>query len=664
MTHTPPSEAAASSQSPYLDPNFLESSARCDCGQPQCVLAAEVLRLRAQCPPTVEVEQMRADLAQLREAIGLMTTAKPDMLVDVRDPIGMARQVVEMVERMRQDWLTTFDASIEQKKRAEKAEAIAEQNGKAATERGDLIERLRGILFCTFPAEPTLEEQAKAMVAAAKNGAPPVVSYDRLFMVHLPGEWSSSADEFFVYRRVSNTPWVTVHWRHGPGISNSRPENTEKADGFPSEFREACMTFDTFLRRCGFDVSKLEGLMPVWWVIEAAKLLREPVVAIGGSLTDEARTAVAAIRDLGPELAKAGIQVGPRCSHAEAVAQLRGARDRWRERFEAADKESGATAKRILAMCDLLAEAGFSWTGAESHAAGLRNAVNAALAELARLRKESKRDQVAKQQALLDEIARLFPGKGPLLERVRAAAKPAPSAWRERFMRLRDGIKAQIAWCTLPGGAPFAGMHKEHAALSCALANADALLKEAAGAGGSSWASGLSLFERRSCKEPKVIGEFNLLPSDATKRKCLVEELRQVVNRNSIEHACGDTPDFILAEVMVDAAFAFGKFTRSRDAHVGGRSFSNPGQPFDPSDPIGPKFAPATGQPRTEVPVGPDGSGTVVELGEVFRREMLLATTSHIAAPVFGETLTDVCLRHLHAAVAELAKVVERGGAK
>ncbi len=42
------------------------------------------------------------------------------------------------------------------------------------------------------------------------------------------------------------------------------------------------------------------------------------------------------------ELAKAGIQTGPRLSLDEAVAQLRGERDRWREKFEAATNASGA----------------------------------------------------------------------------------------------------------------------------------------------------------------------------------------------------------------------------------------------------------------------------------------------------------------------------------
>lgn len=355
MTHTPPSEAAASS--PFLHQGYLESAANreCDFPEPIRVLAAEVLRMRAQCPPTAEVEKLRH---AAREANSLRLH------------------------------LSNINSAL--------------------TEAGQPHRHLAG------------ERDA----------------------------WKRNAD------------------------------------------------------------------------------------ACGGGLTPlgiDWRSALVAVDS---ELAKAGVTVTATMTHAEAVAQLRGARDRWRERFEAADKESGATAKRILAMCDLLAEAGFSWTGAESHAAGLRNAVNAALAELARLRKESKRDQVAKQQAIIDEVARLFPGKGPLLERVRAASKDAP----------------------------ITDLQYDRAALDAEVE------KRGIGSVPATWREG----------GKQVLGFFG---------------------------SC--------------------------------------------------KVGPATGQPRTEVPVGPDGSGTVVELGEAFREEMRQA----------GECATEFWrLRHLHAAVTELAKVVERGG--
>ncbi|MBL8735244.1 MAG: hypothetical protein JNL12_02335 [Planctomycetes bacterium] len=75
------------------------------------------------------------------------------------------------------------------------------------------------------------------------------------------------------------------------------------------------------------------------------------------------------------------------------------------------------------------------------------------------------------------------------------------------------------------------------------------------------------------------------------------------------------------------------------------------------------KFAPATGQPRTEVPVGPDGSGTVLELGAAFWRNLAnavdcLPSDGH---PIDAVTI-KIAIRNLRAAVAELAKVVERIG--
>ena len=93
--------------------------------------------------------------------------------------------------------------------------------------------------------------------------------------------------------------------------------------------------------------------------------------------------------------------------------------------------------------------------------------------------------------------------------------------------------------------------------------------------------------------------------------------------------------------------------------------FVNPGQPFDPADPIGPKFAPATGQPRTEVPLAADGSGTVVDLGEAFRQNLSNAVDClpSDGQPI-GSTTIRLSIQNLHTAVAELAKVVERIGAR
>lgn len=63
MTHTPPSEAAASSPSPYLSEGMLRAQANPECAFPDAVqvLSREVLRLRRDCPPTAEVEKLRHD---------------------------------------------------------------------------------------------------------------------------------------------------------------------------------------------------------------------------------------------------------------------------------------------------------------------------------------------------------------------------------------------------------------------------------------------------------------------------------------------------------------------------------------------------------------------------------------------------------------------------
>lgn len=532
-------------------------------------MAVEILRMRRDCPPTAEIEKLRhaareenrlhghlSNIGSALSEVGHPHRHKGDELERIRDlaasrkawkreadTLGGDLNRIRSLVPTASDEQSTFDAvqgelqrlrseltqlRAEAKRVDDRVQRLAKvvqcQVGDdvydaaekklgelraAADERAKLLDRLHAILFCTFPAEPTMEKQAEKLVAAAKNGAPPVVG-DCLMLAHKPGEWSQEADEFFVYRRVSRTPWVQVFWRHGPGVSNSAP-----------------------------------------------------------SLPAEAQTAIAAMRDVGPELAKAGIQVGPRLSHAEAIAQLRGERDRWREKFEGAHQLVDEAARFEGAVVADLAAHGVFATGGLG---GVRFAVGKVLAELARLRKESKRDQVAKQQALLDEIARLFPGKGTLLGRVQKAANGY--IWRELLLRLRDGIKAQLAWCTLPGGAPFAGMHDAHAALSCALRNADALMAEAAG----------------------LTGDW-----------------------------CGT---------------------------------NRPEMP-----PLNPQVAPATGQPRTEAPIAPDGSGTVVELGEAFRQNLSNAVAC-LPEGAIDPTTTKIAIRNLHACVAELAKVVERIGAR
>lgn len=54
----------------------------------------------APCYPC-RIEQLQAEVSTLKQAIGLMTTAKPDLVMDPNDPIGMARAVVAEVERLK-----------------------------------------------------------------------------------------------------------------------------------------------------------------------------------------------------------------------------------------------------------------------------------------------------------------------------------------------------------------------------------------------------------------------------------------------------------------------------------------------------------------------------------------------------------------------------------
>ena len=50
-----------------------------------------------------EVGQLRAETERLLQAIGLATTAVPNMEIDVNDPIGMMQRVVAEVDRLRSD---------------------------------------------------------------------------------------------------------------------------------------------------------------------------------------------------------------------------------------------------------------------------------------------------------------------------------------------------------------------------------------------------------------------------------------------------------------------------------------------------------------------------------------------------------------------------------
>lgn len=639
-----PSEAAASSPSPYLSEGMLRAQANPDCAFPDAVqvLSREILRMRRDCPPTAEVEQMRAELTSLRHAVGLMTTAKPDMEVDVRDPVGMAQKVVAMVEELRRDGLTALTSAIEQKKRADLAELDRDAWKHKADSLGADLNRIRALVPTTSDEQTTFDavftrlqnlraENEKQSYALRENGE---------LHLHL-----HNIDEAL---REAGRP----HRHKGDELERIRDLAGEVRGLRGGEILGAVVAIDMFLSRCGIKTDRLAGLLPVQWVIEAAKLLKTPVVIHGGelSLPAEAQTAIAAMRDVGPELAKAGVPVGPRCSHAEAVAQLHGERDRWREKFEAVDREAAEAARWGINTIKLLADAGFLPRAPKE--AGVHEAVVAALAELDRLRKESKRDRAEKQQALLDEIARLFPGKGDLLGRVQKGAALAKigadannDGWRERFMRLRDSIKVQLAWCSTPSGTPHPAMLAEHRVLSCALKNAEAMLREASG--------DLASLPSLPAKEGPLPGSFcgtnqPEMPPLKADAPC---GYKPASHRDDFD----DTPNFVgkVASVPVelsvdDVAKAARKGVADMLVAAGEAALASIQSQQE-------HVAPATGQPRTEAPLAADGSGTVVELGEAFRVAMRESGT----ADHEGQRL-----RWLRDAVAELAKVVERIGAR
>lgn len=111
---------------------------------------------------------------------------------------------------------------------------------------------------------------------------------------------------------------------------------------------------------------------------------------------------------------------------------------------------------------------------------------------------------------------------------------------------------------------------------------------------------------QRLCSEAAPFGsskQFAAETGQAAKHKRIVSELAQVVNRYSLENVCSDTPDFLIAELMLDAAMAFGRFTRGREAHATGRAprFTNDGPPLGsaPCNYGGSKVASATAaEPR------------------------------------------------------------------
>lgn len=147
---------------------------------------------------------LQTDATKLREAIGLMTTIKPDMVMRADDPVGMAREVAAWVDMIRGD----RDAAQERVRVAE---------GMLADVRCELD-------AAGVPPNPDISSRVRSLAQMrAFELPPPAIAGDEkpLFTALVPGSWSTSAGEWFTYRRIGTTPWVTVWWRHGPGISNS-----------------------------------------------------------------------------------------------------------------------------------------------------------------------------------------------------------------------------------------------------------------------------------------------------------------------------------------------------------------------------------------------------------------------------------------------------------
>lgn len=570
MDQTNPSEAAAAS-SPLPDERTLQHIAESRLGyypEPVQAMAREILRMRHDCPPTAEVEQLRADLKRLRDEkkseiataiehlrkAGVIVgspTAGPTPGVAIGEPMTLASAVGMLCDE-RAKILTGLG-----------------REAKALLEASFMLRCAAG--RHPMPS-PRVEETFGIFEALRK------LCDERDTAMHEADAWKRKADKL------------------GGDLNRIRslvPTASDEQTTFDAVQAELARL------RQAIEAQSCE-------MIGAAKLLRD---ADNLSLPAEAQTAIAAMRDVGPELAKAGIQVGPRCSHAEAVAQLRGERDRWREKFEAADKEAAEAARWGISTGERLMAAGFVLRAPKE--AGLHGAVLEALAELARLRKESKRDQVGKQQALLDEIARMLPGKGDLLTRVAKLAN--------FYLDARDADMDRYGFAQLR------------------------LIGEDIGA-----------FYDPGIGTRKSVAKLLRAYSDAAYQ---VERLRFECEATGNRASLPSLP--------------------AKGGPLPG-SFCGTNQPQMPQ--LQPKVGPATGQPRTEVPAGTtlvggdgckvplvetDGSGTVVELGEAFRRNLANAVDCLPSEGSYlGAGTIKIAICNLHAAVAELAKVVERIGAR
>lgn len=106
----------------------------------------DLAKLHALSKQNLRVEELKAEVAALREAMGLITTIKGSMPVNVHDPVGMAQETVEYVKALRdrnflleneviqqhqglQRWVETYSKQItaEKELRAEVESASAQR---------------------------------------------------------------------------------------------------------------------------------------------------------------------------------------------------------------------------------------------------------------------------------------------------------------------------------------------------------------------------------------------------------------------------------------------------------------------------------------------------------------------------------------------------------
>jgi hypothetical protein len=98
-----------------------------------------------------------------------------------------------------------------------------------------MLDRIRAVVDRVLSAELSLKQVVPPPVLVASD-----MPDHFLHFAHMPGKWTHSSDEWFVHTRVGglDSPWVTVSWRHGPGLANSRPETWPKYPPFEGDPRD------------------------------------------------------------------------------------------------------------------------------------------------------------------------------------------------------------------------------------------------------------------------------------------------------------------------------------------------------------------------------------------------------------------------------------------